>query len=321
MLLKTHDKLIQKCTEVSEIMQPILQKHGMTLFNYYKEYNDGRIIRLSTHEKWTENCLKREYYNTQYYNSQCYNSLSVLNDCTAKPISYIIWQIQDCPTVYLDAAINFNISNAITIVIKHIDFVEYYGFASTIYNTEIINRFYINNLDKLVLYCQYFKDKAKPIIQNCEKNKIILLNSAANVSSSPITLSPKELDNRQYAYAKLLVNGMKYNDKEDALRIVLRVVTKAMQLNKSSKPLKHEKTAFIYGNMNFTLREAQCLHYLLNNYSARKTADKLNISHKTVEFHISKIKNKINCHNITQITNKAIEEGFIDIMFMKFENV
>lgn len=101
--------------------------------------------------------------------------------------------------------------------------------------------------------------------------------------------------------------------------IILRVVAQAMQLNNLAKQWKHPKALFNYGEISFTLREAQCLHYLLNNYPARKTAEKLFISQKTVEFHITKIKQKINCQNLREITNKAIDEGFIDIMFMNFD--
>jgi DNA-binding CsgD family transcriptional regulator len=101
--------------------------------------------------------------------------------------------------------------------------------------------------------------------------------------------------------------------------IILHVVTQAMQLNNASKQWNHKKPLFDYGEIKFSLREAQCLHYMLNNYSARKTADKLLISQKTVEFHIANIKNKVNCHDIAQITNKAIDQGFIDIMFINFD--
>lgn len=103
------------------------------------------------------------------------------------------------------------------------------------------------------------------------------------------------------------------------LNHILRIVTQTMQLKNVAEQWKHSKSLFNYGAINFTLREAQCLHYLLNNYPARKTAEKLFISQKTVEFHIAKIKEKINCQDISEITNKAIDEGFIDLMFMSFD--
>lgn len=101
--------------------------------------------------------------------------------------------------------------------------------------------------------------------------------------------------------------------------VMLRVVIQSLQLNNLSKQWKSKKPLFDYGKIKFTLREAQCLHYMLNHFSATKTSEKLFISQKTVEFHRAKIKRKLNCRSITQITNKAVDEGFIDIMFMNFE--
>ncbi|MBA3537800.1 MAG: PAS domain-containing protein [Tatlockia sp.] len=75
---------------------------------------------------------------------------------------------------------------------------------------------------------------------------------------------------------------------------------------------------FNYGKVVFSYREAQCLHYFLNHYSAQKASEKLFISPKTVESHLVKIKKKLNCYDTSQISKLAIEHGFIELMFMKF---
>lgn len=83
----------------------------------------------------------------------------------------------------------------------------------------------------------------------------------------------------------------------------------------SSKKLT---TTFDYGKVVFTYREAQCLHYFLHHYSAKKTGDKIYISQKTVEFHLAKIKCKLGCKESSQIIKLALQYGFIDLMFMQF---
>lgn len=56
-----------------------------------------------------------------------------------------------------------------------------------------------------------------------------------------------------------------------------------------------------------TLREAQCLFYLLKGKSARETGLKLFISQRTVEFHLNVLKEKLNCRKKSELIEKASE--------------
>lgn len=100
--------------------------------------------------------------------------------------------------------------------------------------------------------------------------------------------------------------------------LMIRLITQIMHLNSVQKGLKLENQFFDYGHVVCSYREAQCLHYFLNHYSAQKTSEKLFISPKTVEFHLAKIKEKLNCYDTYQITQLAVNYGFIDLMFMRF---
>lgn len=100
--------------------------------------------------------------------------------------------------------------------------------------------------------------------------------------------------------------------------LIVRFITQTMHLYASQKEAKLENRLFDYGHVVFSFREAQCLHYFLNHYSAQKTSEKLFISQKTVEFHLAKIKEKLNCYATSQITQLAVDYGFIDLMFMGF---
>lgn len=104
------------------------------------------------------------------------------------------------------------------------------------------------------------------------------------------------------------------------IQSMIRIITQIKKYNQYANQSRDSKL-FTYGKITFTMREAQCLHFLLKNYSADKTAARLGISRKTVEFHIANIKEKSACYNKSQITDKAIDEGFIDLMFMKFPNM
>lgn len=99
---------------------------------------------------------------------------------------------------------------------------------------------------------------------------------------------------------------------------MIQVITQIVQTNNCKKQWDREGKLFDYGKVSFSIREAQCLHYFLNHYSAEKTSKEIFISKKTVEFHLANIKNKLGCSNAKELTNLAIDYGFIDLMFMKF---
>lgn len=101
-------------------------------------------------------------------------------------------------------------------------------------------------------------------------------------------------------------------------QVVFQTVLKAMNINQAGKQWRKDSIPFDYGVVVFTLREAQCLHYFLKRYSAQKTAEKLFLSPKTVEFYLAEIKNKLNCNNTSEIIELAMEYGFIDLVFMQF---
>lgn len=99
---------------------------------------------------------------------------------------------------------------------------------------------------------------------------------------------------------------------------MIQISTQAYQFNQAYNQWQHKAKLFEYEKVTFSFREAQCLHYFFNHYSAEKTAEKLRISKKTVEFHLAKIKEKLNCHNRSELTNYAVDYGFIDLMFISF---
>lgn len=199
--MKNHIALTS-CADVAEIMLPLLKPHGMTVFNYYRVYFDGRMIRFSSDKAWTEHYLKKNYM----------MEMGVPDAYLTKPLNYFLWLTEDCPKMLLDAALNFNTSNGISIAEKHPEYIEYFCFATTLDNTRIINNFYLNNLDVLKQYGYTFREKAQQLIQNSEKTPIQLLSekawqlpSKSHEINSPLSVL---LSNRQAQCADLLLKGM-----------------------------------------------------------------------------------------------------------------
>jgi LuxR family quorum-sensing system transcriptional regulator SolR len=208
---------LTSCPEVAEIMLPLLHPHGMTVFNFYRIYFDGRMIRLSSDKEWTKHYFKKNYMNT----------LTVPDEYLSKPLNYYVWLTEDCPEMLLDAALNFNTSNGITIAEKHCDYIEYFCFATTTDNTLIINSFYLNNLDVLHKYGFTFKEKAAALLKNAEKKPIQLINEdVCHVECKPENSLQAfvKLTNRQAECARLLLQGMKYKDIADELDLSARTI-------------------------------------------------------------------------------------------------
>ena len=69
-----------------------------------------------------------------------------------------------------------------------------------------------------------------------------------------------------------------------------------------------------YFNLNFTKRESQCFYYFLRGKSAKQTANLLNISYKTVETHIARIKTKLGVQSRSQLYECAYENNLFNIV-------
>lgn len=143
---------------------------------------------------------------------------------------------------------------------------------------------------------------------------ISLENKMIGISGIGISVTNVPFDK---IMSNLLLAADQYNLSFDP-KFIMQVISQISQSNNCIYQWPKESKPFDYGHVYFTLREAQILHYLFNHYSAEKTAEKLEISKKTVEYHLANIKVKLNCLNKSQIVNKAVDWGFIDLMFMKF---
>ena len=70
-----------------------------------------------------------------------------------------------------------------------------------------------------------------------------------------------------------------------------------------------------------TERQQECLSLLIRGKTAKQIANILDISLRTVEEHIIKIKQKLNCYNKSQLVEKAIDSGFLYYIPSRFFSV
>lgn len=61
---------------------------------------------------------------------------------------------------------------------------------------------------------------------------------------------------------------------------------------------------------NLSMRESECLFYLLRGKTAKEIAQVFKLSPKTIEYHMEQIKNKFSVQSKSELIEKAIEEGY-----------
>jgi len=63
-----------------------------------------------------------------------------------------------------------------------------------------------------------------------------------------------------------------------------------------------------------TPREMECLFYLMRGRTTKHIAKILNLSPRTVEIYVARLKMKFNCVNKSDLIYKTIEEGYMEII-------
>lgn len=79
--------------------------------------------------------------------------------------------------------------------------------------------------------------------------------------------------------------------------------------------LSSTNPGYEYQGIKFTKRQAQVISYILKGLSVEAVAKQIGVSKRTVEATIEQLKEKLECEKKYQIIDKAIEYGFIDLMF------
>lgn len=85
----------------------------------------------------------------------------------------------------------------------------------------------------------------------------------------------------------------------------------------SRQPLKQQSYILDndYHDLKLSPKQAECLFYLIRGKTAKEIAIMMgHISPRTVEAHIERIKQKLDCHSKKEVIEKAIHQGFLRIL-------
>jgi len=147
-------------TSMLDIAKPLLNFH-ITHFSYQVSLSDGSIGYITTHPEFTKFSISQKYYKkTLHASPQAYPSGWLL----AKTISPLKELLSHAKKYY-------QLNHWIIFINKQHSSCEFFYFASRLKDEGAIN-IYLNNLKKLDVFCQTFKERAKTLILKAETDAI-----------------------------------------------------------------------------------------------------------------------------------------------------
>lgn len=255
----------------NEICEP-LNLLGISNFVYMKITKDRKYFRIGTHEKYTDLFFGLNLYD----GDNLYRRLAT-DDSFKKP-SQLQSSLWSPSTQHSGGALRLSAGmwNGITFVRNTPDYVEGWAFGGTPEDTQLPN-FYVNNMDLLSKFVNYFKFLGQDIIDLSDRNKTI--DILFHEPTSPSIFTDLDSDKIMAFNAKILAK--KYQ---------------------------------VIGNhqdFNLTQKEIECLIHKSQGLTAKEIGRLWSISPRTVESHIKNIKTKSGLDNIHQVIYKCKDSGLL----------
>lgn len=112
---------------------------------------------------------------------------------------------------------------------------------------------------------------------------------------------------------KAIEKKSQYND-PDALAPFLLQENQKEEYNKEKSEARELKYYYLgerFPTIYLTKREAECMHFLLEGFTNDEAAEVLNLSARTIEFYIKKMRGKVGAHTKQQLINIIRSTAFI----------
>lgn len=275
---------------IKEITKP-LKSLGIIGFFYSRLFSDGTCINLSTSSEWTD------YYFKKLMNGH-YQSKDIADQLFSHPC-VSLWSLNPHNTVWQDVQNHFGYGNGVSIFEENAQFRELTGFYSTTDNHEI-NHFYVNQIDTLKNFKQYFTHQTAELIQEVEQHKYILpefVLESTTTSSPPLIMETLELPEiAGTTVSKLDWNAIFQlsNHQLDAL------------LKKSRYQIKLD-----IGYTTLSKMEIKTLVQLLRGKHSGEIAHSLELKQTTIESYLSNIKNKLGVRLKSELVQRVIHNQLL----------
>ena len=185
------------------------------------------------------------------------------------------WIVNPASEIWQQAK-SFEIDNSIILMKRQKNYAEIFCYTSSTKNYKTLD-FYMNHQNLLHDFTFTFKDKTHRLIKSAAAQT---LPTPKKYLVTPKTDAPNQTQNvRQQFYESITPQRIYIDD-----------------------------TKYL------TAKEAECLKWCIQGKSAAEIGLILDITKRTVESHLDKIKLKLDCYKQTDLTRRAIELGIINLL-------
>tara|TARA_B000000565_G_C23782175_1_gene376380 strand:+ start:4138 stop:4980 length:843 start_codon:yes stop_codon:yes gene_type:complete len=246
-----HHPSIEFSRDIKDICAPLHEHLEITFFDFRRIYNDERRLRLSSHADWTTYYLNNEKLINRHRGD------TYLKNLNKKYIICDHWPNNDATFNVLEQMRNFNIDHVFSLIKKFDEYIDCYVFGTNPQNANINDK-YLQYIDFLNHFCEYFVVKAYKIIEKTKtKSYALSSHKKARTFNNYVALD----ENLKIFLEKTKIQNLIIKDKD-----------------------KNE--------IMLPRRESEATFLLLEGYSIKEIARKMNISPCTVEATLRKILEK-----------------------------
>ncbi len=171
--------------QVEEIYSA-LQNYFGEAFTFIRQFQDGSFITLSSQPNWSLmflNKLLRSEYSLTEVLSHVNVSNNIINKKTESHY-YSLWCANPDDPFFREAQNYFSYKQGITLIDIEDEWTDLY-YLYTTNDSLLINNTYLNNIDTLENFKEYFLSSAEPLIKNALKKKLILPDKYRDLTSTP----------------------------------------------------------------------------------------------------------------------------------------
>ena len=252
------NKLFSYANDVSEICRILFKTTPIRYFDYHCFYHDGHSVSLSTQPEFTEYFITESLYPKLMQNQmviQLSGHWVFLSDMMPLPAD------KNHKEIFIKLytrSTQLNLFHFTAFIRKFHDRFLISSFGINQNNASIFE-FYLNHLDKLELFVNSFENKAQHLIYGTDRNLIWLPN---------------------------------YNKNQNLTNPTHNHIPTIFPLEDIS--IDGNRTIISNSNtLTLSQRQLDCLTHHTMGYSAKMSAEKFNISPRTVERHLELAKEKI----------------------------
>lgn len=263
--------------EVNQLCYPlfntsVFKKYGIDYFIYSRYYADGSIYVLSTNDQVYTHFFNNNYSLIPFIQSELISNKFSYYPTLNNKYELFIQEMYDMQNL-------FNVYHSLFLFELQNDYLDMFIYSSRLNSYGVIN-FYNNYFDILEKFSSYFRSQASKLIKKSNQHKIIL----------PEKMRP------DYIFS---------NDNN-------KMLVKKQEIEKNLAVKRYVLSSPKYENVHITRREGEILTYLTKGYTAKELAKLINISEKTIDAHLSNIKNRLGLTRKRELFEVALEINAFD---------